>query len=400
MNPHHHRSFQLEDLLFFVLFFLWFSLDFLYSLEIQMFAWGVNPVYLRLLSPLKHAVAAYILLFRRYSVREWLIIAAVAVLLFFSARRSGYYDIFYAWLFVTAAKRENVDRTIDLAGVLSFIYVMASIILSLTGLIPDTLYYRGEMIRHSFGFPHPNQMGFRIFIMMACMIWRTHGKMSGWSYLCITGVAVFVWLVANSRTACASIMMLALLGILRPYLKSLERRKLRSLLVFVTFAAAVANLALILVTVFYVDSGIMRILNKLLSDRLAFGHEALMEFGTSFLGQIAYLTRSERAFAGLGGEIIVDSIYGNMILRCGMAVFLLVVAGYIFSMLKASDEGDYLTVFFLAVMACYGTIEQMAGWPMWNVFLVLLTDLFPRSEEGRTIFGHCKTLLVRRQLQN
>ena len=152
-----NRAEKLENIVFLVLFIAWFTLDFLFNIDIDSFSWSTEANYLHLLSPIKYCMMIYIFLFRRYSVRNWIIIFGVGILLFVSARRSEYYVILYAWLFIVAAKPEMIDRVIRVTFFLSLLYVILTVISALTGVLPNTFNRRGTEIRMALGFTHPNQ---------------------------------------------------------------------------------------------------------------------------------------------------------------------------------------------------------------------------------------------------
>ena len=108
------RKSRLEEVLFLLLFFAWFTLDFVFNLNVEDYSWATATEYRAWFRPIKYLIALYIFLFRKYSLRGWFIIACVGAFLYYNAKRSTvlynyytfYYDLFYAWLFIAAPKRQ------------------------------------------------------------------------------------------------------------------------------------------------------------------------------------------------------------------------------------------------------------------------------------------------------
>ena len=165
-------------------------------------------------------------------------------------------------------------------------------------------------------------------------------------------------------------------------------------LLFVLLAGGLLlNLTLLFMAIFYTGEGLFSLVNKLLSQRLEFGHAAFKEFGTSLFGQQIYVTASERKIAGLGEEIIIDSAYINILMRSGIVVLILFLTGYDVCLFRLAKEDDYMSFMILLILSIYGSIELMICLPMWNIFLILLTSIINSNTEKKTILGHCKCLL-------
>ena len=143
----------------------------------------------------------------------------------------------------------------------------------------------------------------------------------------------------------------------------------------------------------YSDNGIAAFINKLLSQRLKFSNQAFKEFGTTLLGQQIYVTATERTIAGLGEEIIIDNAYINILMRSGIIVLILYLAGYILGMIRLAIERDYSSFIILLILFFYGSIELMVYLPMWNIFLIFLVSNFRKNGKEDTLISHAKRML-------
>ncbi len=387
----------IDQHIFYVVFFLWFSLDYLYSLDISNYSWGTYSFYLRLLSPLKYFLVIYIFIFRKYTLKGWLLISCISVILFLSARRSSLYDVFYAFLFIVSSKKEYIKKAIKMAAVLLIAYIIITLLCAFSGIINNSLYYRGNgMVRYSLGFPHPNQVGFRIFIVVSSIIWLREGRLRIYDYAFILITILLTWYVINSRTSCFCIILITFVSLFSQKYRDSKYASKKNLLFILIAGGLLINLLLLFGTIFYNGEGLLSIANKLLSQRLLYGHQAFEEFGTSLLGQQIYVTASERMIAGLGEEIIIDSAYINILMRSGIIVLILFLFGYETCLFRLVKENDYLTFMIMFILSVYGSIELMIYLPMWNIFLIFLTNTSDSNTGKKTILGHCKSILQTR----
>ena len=397
------RKSRLEEVLFLLLFFAWFTLDFVFNLNVEDYSWATATEYRAWFRPIKYLIALYIFLFRKYSLRDWFIIACVGAFLYYNAKRSTvlynyytfYYDLFYAWLFIAAAKREDIDRVLKLTAILSLVYLAAAVIFPFTGAVPNMVDVReGKLDRYAFSFTHPNQLGFRFFIMMACFIWWQRNSWNRRHVILCTVALIIFQLVVGSKTATLGMLLLILAVSLQIPFGRLDEEKRRIVLIGIAVGTTALNISLLIMGVFFKDTGVMHLANEFLTGRLGLAHQAFEEFGISWLGQKVQLLRPERIIAGIGPSVIaVDSAYAHLLVRQGIAVTVLALFGFFWIHLKAARRGCFLETVFLSVIALYGSSEQMFYWAMGNVFLIMMTDLFPNNDRDDTVIGHVLRLI-------
>lgn len=386
---------KFENRVYFVLFVLWFTLDFVYSTSIGKYNWGSKAYYLQILSILKYFLCFYIIALKKYSWKEWIILAGVSALFFVSGRNSQYYDVFYGWLFIAASKDIPFKKIAKYTAIMSVVYLSLTVVFALTGLIDNPVYYRTELSgisklaqrpRYALGFEHPNGFGFRMFILIFCCLYLKKDKtLRIYDYLLIAGAVAIGWFVLNSKTTCICILF-SVLGFL--FVKRFETCNAfwkKTILYMMVGTSLFGNIISVLLSLVYTKKGIPLFFNRLLTGRIELGNRVYREYGISLLGQQAFLTKSERAAAGLRGEIILDNAYHTMLFRFGLIIYILFTAIYIYAMVKQIRTNKYWNVFCLMLMALYGIIEQFYYMPMWNIFLLLLAEIFASDRNNETL---------------
>ena len=97
-----------------------------------------------------------------------LLIAAITIFVAISTILSGQKTIMSSWMFIVAAKDADLDKIIRIAYKILLIMLAIIISICLLGFIENVTLMRGNVERFSLGFSHPNQLGLRIFQLIAC----------------------------------------------------------------------------------------------------------------------------------------------------------------------------------------------------------------------------------------
>ena len=151
-----------------VFFFL--ATEFLFNTTLESFlgisteVWNQILAYVELFLLLIQLVA-----FQRYTKKELIIIGGIAVLVIVSTILSANNNLMSFVLFMLACKDTELDRLIRMMYRLSLVLIPLVLILCSLGILEDYTVYRFSVLRHSLGFLHPNALGQRMFILLACL---------------------------------------------------------------------------------------------------------------------------------------------------------------------------------------------------------------------------------------
>ena len=163
-----HKTIKLNDFYLFI-FALWYSSEILYNstlknimgLSIARFSDITTWIVFGLL-------LVQILFFQTYTKRELLIIVSITIPIVIATVLSGQRTFMSAWMFIVAARNVEFRRIIYAAYKILLIMIPMIVLLCLLGIIDNRILMRGSVRRFSLGFSHPNQLGLRIFQLVAC----------------------------------------------------------------------------------------------------------------------------------------------------------------------------------------------------------------------------------------
>ena len=112
--------------------------------------------------------------FQSYGQKEFVIIAVVSIPFLITAAVSRSFSLLSGWMFVVAAKDTIFEKIIKTVYRALLFTIFLVFVLYSCNILEDYTMVRGGAIRHSLGFSHPNQLGVRMFQLIAC-----HGVYSG-----------------------------------------------------------------------------------------------------------------------------------------------------------------------------------------------------------------------------
>lgn len=371
-----HKTIKLNDFYLFI-FALWYSSEILYNstlknimgLSIARFSDITTWIVFGLL-------LVQILFFQTYTKRELLIIVSITIPIVIATVLSGQRTFMSAWMFIVAARNVEFRRIIYAAYKILLIMIPMIVLLCLLGIIDNRILMRGSVRRFSLGFSHPNQLGLRIFQLVACYCYVHKGKMEKWNYFFILLVTVFLIMVPNSQAAYITMGLFLLMLLIYRYIVNIRTTYMelfRKSMLFGTFCLSVFSI------VFSgIDTNKYSVLARLdswLSSRFSVCHKVWVLYGVSFFGQKIYVTEDERKLVGIKNPLWLDNAYVSILLRYGILVFLIFCISYLYLMKAVELQQNDILMIILFLYALYGTIETGLYMITHNIFLIAFSAL-------------------------
>ncbi|SFR65803.1 hypothetical protein SAMN05216416_0622 [Streptococcus equinus] len=342
-----------------LVFLVWFLKRYPFSTEIFLFSTSLAIV---------GGIVIYLYNFIRSGWSVEKILAGIFALAFLVILPMSNYmetsvdDMIMIMLFLLSVSVDKDDKQLLSAMFCLKLIVAISVLLAYNGhFIQDMMMYRADkdMIRHSYGFMHPNSLGMYLISLLFdfSLIKKSYHSVSG---LIMLLAALLIFAVTDSRTA-----FLIASGVILAYF-------LKPILLKVTIPGyAIIPAVLILfglgigLPYFYnADSTLYQVLNHLFTGRLGIGHAYLEQFG------LDWLPRNILTFTEINGQPMYDdSFYIDSILRQGILLFSLYP---IFLMVEL--RGKKFTLF--------------------HTFLFLITFLINIMEHYGANIGICTILLL------
>lgn len=380
-----HKTIKLKNF-FIYIFILWYSTEIIYNSTLENIM-GISVE--KISDVVTWLVFALLMLqivfFQSYKKRELIIIAAITIPVVIATVLSGQRTMMSAWMFVVASKNVELDDVIRTAYKILLVMLPMIMLLCLLGFIENRVLMRGSVHRYSFGFSHPNQLGLRVFQLMACHCYVHKNNLRKINYFYIFLATLFLIEVPNSQAAYITMGALLFMLLLYKYLMDKKPEYMKLYEKGILYGAFCLNLFSIIFSGINVNSNyFLARFNSWLSSRFSVCHKVWMMYGVSFFGQKIYVTEEERKLVGIKNSMWLDNAYVSILLRYGILVFLIFSICYLYLIKVVEMQKDDILVIILFLYALYGTIETGLYMITHNIFLITFsTLLYRKSLQGR-----------------
>ncbi len=317
--------------------------------------------------------------FQSYGQKEFVIIAVVSIPFLITAAVSRSFSLLSGWMFVVAAKDTSFEKIIKTVYRALLFTIFLVFVLYSCNILEDYTMVRGGAIRHSLGFSHPNQLGVRMFQLIACHCYLHRHKMRAVDYGIAAAAAAFVYVVPNSQSSCMCIVVLALLLAIGRLLEKYKEGMLSFCGKGLTTAAALFNILSVLLSVIDVKShDVLRQIDVWMSYRFSHSFEVLQVYGIPLWGQKVFLMEEERQKMGMmdgAGRLYLDNAYMSLFIKYGIVSYLIFSVAYLVLMNDCRKKKRYFTVSILFVYALYGIMENAVFMMSHNIFLLAFAGM-------------------------
>lgn len=351
----------------------WLGTEVLFSSTIEkVFIWKVSEINDLVAVVILILLLAEIVFFQKYQVQELMILAVCTLPIVYATLNSNYNRMISTWIFIIAAKNIDFNRFIKFAYYVELFFTLLVFYLFQCGVINELSIYRGNVLRHSFGFNHPNQLGVRVFLLVICRCYCRRDKFNLFDWSLIVATAIFVKRVADSKTSYYAIVILAIIMAVYKilYMTGHEHEKYSNLLIVI---AAASNILSVFLSFINLNSfPLLRQIDIFMSRRFSQCHRTMQFYGVTMFGQEIKLLFS-RPGIGRTYHFWLDNAYMSILLRYGIVVYLIFSILYIYTMFLLKKSNNHLLVAILCLYAIYGIMENNFFSMSQNMFLLVLS---------------------------
>ena len=382
-----------QKFIYFILI-LWFSTEVLFSSTLdKIFIWKIKDLNDAIAYIILGLLLVQMVFFQKYQIKELALIAVITLPIILATLNSGHNTIMSTWIFVVASKYINMDKIARISYYTELIMTLVVFYLFFNGYIVELTLHRGELLRHSLGFTHPNMLGIRIFLLVVCRCYIRREKFNILDWSLIVAMAVFVNRVANSKTSYYALVILAGLTFIHMIMLKfgIGFDKVMNHLITFSFACIVVSLIFS-----FIQISKYPVLNRLdifMSKRFSQCHRTLKYYGVKLFGQDVQLIINRPAL-GKFYHFWLDNAYMSILLRYGVIVFFIFSALYIWTMIMLKDMRHYMLVEIMCLYAIYGIMENNFFSMSQNLFLLLMSyPLYKRDSlnyERKSLFSRVK----------
>lgn len=327
------------------------------------------------------------LVFTRYSVKELLVMGAIAAYAVFIYLKTGYITFTITVVTLLGAKDINVH---DLMKKVLFVRLICMTVLvsaSVAGIVGN--YVKDQFddgLTFSYGFQNPNDFMVNVFVNIALIFYLNYKKLNILYFLLSAYAFYAVFCVTKSTTG---LMLGIFLLIVFLCLKLFDRfgkrgQKLKQvvsmLAIPTSFLCFVGTF--IVSVVFDVNNRFMFIFDQLVSGRLKIQHQYWLNYGFSLLGKD--ISRAAARWDGVQiNNGFLDSNYWCSFYKYGFVSVMLFIAFLVMASLYFHKKKNYNIVIILNTLCIYGLMEDFLISSIVNPFLLLAAYAVYQTFEER-----------------
>ncbi len=358
---------------FYIIFVLWLSTEILFSSTLKtIYKLNVAELNDTMAYVVLVLLVIQIIFFQQYSVNELVAISLMSLPIVYATINSNHNTMMATWIFIIAAKYMDVDKLMNIAYVVQVVMIALVIYLFLTGVIEEQTLYRGTVLRHSLGFSHPNQLGVRVFQLMVCRYYKKRKKVIFLDVVLNVGAAVFINVVANSKTCFYALVILSIM-MLSHIIISMTNINLDSFIVYTILLALFSNIFSVIFSFVNVKKyALLNIIDKAMSRRFYHCYRTMKFYGVSLWGKDVQKI-VKRHIIGRVYHFWLDNAYMTIVLRYGIIVFCIFSALYISTMFYLKKEKQFVLMEIMCIYAIYGIMENNYFAMSMNIFLLILS---------------------------
>lgn len=335
-----------------------------------------------------------LLLIRPCGLSELITMGVFVGVFLMSRAVSGYTLLGELLLFMLALRGIPFDRIIRIHFVTIVFLLVVTIVCSQIGLVDNLVYYRGEKSRQSFGVCYPTD--FAAYFAWLGLAWayirKERLRFVEIGLMLLAGAGV--WHFCDARLSAGVLFLtVAILAVVKLRQTYLEHRAMESngkkgrrkgnekvlpdwMQNIMVLAIPLCAAVIVLLSYCYPGDGeLLHVLDFLLSERLSLGRLAFDRFDVELFGQFVPMVgfgRNTVTQLTIPEYFFLDSSFMSILMCYGGVLFLLIIAAFANSALRAKKRNDYYLVLILMVVAVDCMVEHHMMEIWYNPFLTLL----------------------------
>lgn len=306
--------------------------------------------------------ALKIIIQKRYKLQEIIMIAFSLFWGFCSYRVADDMRVLWFAIVLCASKDIEFDKVVNYSFKAMLFCCISFMLLFKMGLIEETKVYSIRGIRHSYGLGHPNMCSAYYALLMIQYVYLHFKKIKAVHLIVLIIGSFIVYYLTKSTTGL--ITMLTVIMIIFA-LKYMPFKKMNSKIIVIGLIVGVTLFTVIPI----IYDGKFTIIDTLMSGRLHQANFYYEKYGVSLFGN-----NINADLNSIYTDNILDMGYAKMLINNGLIYYLIVVFGYIVSMIKACESGRRDLVALFACFIVYMFTENVATYIFMNVTMLLFSD--------------------------
>lgn len=317
-----------------------------------------------------------ILFFTDYTIGQLCIYIIFAVVYWVSYRNYANYRLYHSFLILLSARhiewKNFIKKALILYGTLLLVVFFGYCFDLLKSV---DIYYRGDEVRWTLGFVHPNLLGG--YIMVFAMLWVTerYENFNFWDAIVVLALAAFTWKGPASRTSSLIMGILLFFAIIsKKYGKWLLKNAITRLAIIYIYP--LCFLFIFCCSYLYDEKNVFLVkLDAILSGRVRFGHLFLDKYYHTWFGQKIKQINNRTAMLTGKSAMYLDSSYMRLYVGVGIVGCLITLWIFTRIMRYAVENARWDIISGSIAMAIYGISELYITYIHWNFYLIVFASL-------------------------
>ncbi|MDV7757660.1 hypothetical protein [Liquorilactobacillus mali] len=373
--PLNNKALSVPELIYLSMFAVYIIAS---AINGTMFIW-INSVsnYTYLISELTIVgVLIKVLLFDEWDLKSISVILLSGLVLWQICTNSREYLFFYYYVYIIGAKNVDFKKIIKvfLWAVVS-VFVIAAIA-SLFGVIVNVTIGRlmEPTVRYSVGAVYPTDLAAICFYILLSYAALKKFKFSIPEYIAASAFSVMIYALTDTRLDFLLMIMVILATVFKKFIFRIIKKISAKIAAGAIFVVIFLNI--VLAYLFEPSVRIFQIVNKLLSGRLTYGHEAFKNYNVTFLGQFVYQNGNGGLHSHPFDYFYIDVSFIRLLMMEGILAFFVLLFVIYFLYRKFYNGKSFVLIVWLLFAIISSLIDQHLFELSFNViFLGLFANI-------------------------
>lgn len=300
-----------------------------------------------------------ILLFNKFdSWQEFALTVITGVFIWSSSFEANTFIFIYVYIMIIAAKDVDFKKILYVFFTVNIIGLVVAFASAKLGIIAGVTNVRDGSyeLRYALGMVYPTDLAARIFYLeLFYMVFRKF-KLTIPEYVSLVVIACWTNIVTDTRLdfilTILAIVVAMLWAKLVPLVEKLNYW-------VVSGISMIGIFGIIGVTYIYSpNNSLLRLVDKILSGRLIYGHKAFKNYNVTLFGQWIPQRGNGGLHHGYFDYFFIDSSYIRILMMNGFICFVLMLVAVVYSSKRFMDEGAYVLVVTLLFVLLSSIIDQ------------------------------------------
>ena len=314
------------------------------------------------------AIKFFIDLFNKKCKAYLIEIVLFGIFMMFISYKSKTINYFVYFVLIVVGKDVKYIDIIKAAFYGIFSCTAFVIIMSLFGIIDDSISSLGFRNRHSLGFDFPACGANYIFYSILYYIYVRKDKMKWFEILVAFAINLIIFILTDTKSAFMYGTLALLITLVINY--NSKFRIYKRIYTFIMYLASIVlPLFAVIITYLYNENNKIFVrLNGLLTGRLRLGKTALNEYGVKLFGQYVKISIGEDPNLPYN---VIDSSYVQYLIILGLVFFIIMIVFFLCFSNQIGEKKDIYLFYIFTILLCHATFDKIILQLSNNYFMFL-----------------------------